>query len=193
MSLTRKLLRELQLTDESIERIIAAHAETVQALKAERDEALASAAAHEQTASERDRFREEAGAFQQEADQLRTELETFRQQVHTERTAQGRADAICELLRRAGANEQALPLLARAVQTTEEDWNGTELRADADVISPVVSQYGAFFSSPVPIPTDRVSPPLDGSALSPDDVRLMSPEEINRNWSQVRSALMQRR
>ena len=35
------------------------------------------------------------------------------------------------------------------------------------------------------------APPLDGSALTREDVRGMSAEEINRNWSQVRSALNQ--
>ena len=35
MSLTRRLLKELELNDETIERIIEAHAETVDALRAE--------------------------------------------------------------------------------------------------------------------------------------------------------------
>ena len=98
--------------------------------------------------------------------------------------------AIREALRSAGANELALPLLAQAVQTTESDWDGTALRETADVLTPVLEQYGAFFSHPIPIPTDPVSPPLDGSALSREDIRIMSAEEINRNWSQVSSALM---
>ncbi len=191
MSLTRRLLRELELNDEAIEQIIAAHAETVDALRSERDEARSAAAALEQTAAERDELREAAATHQQEAQRLQAEFDLYRRQVETERTAEGRANAIREALRSAGANELALPLLAQAVQTAESDWDGTALRENADVLSPVIQQYGAFFSQPIPIPTDRVSPPLDGSALSREDVRVMSAEEINRNWSQVRSALMQ--
>lgn len=190
MTLTRKLLRELELNDETIERILAAHTEAVDALCIERDEARQAAAALEQTTAERDALRETAANHQQEAERLRGEFELFRQQVHAERTAEGRESAIREALRRAGANELALPLLAQAVKTDEADWDGVALREGADVLSPVIRQYGAFFSQPVPIPNDRVSPPLDGSALSREDVRVMSAEEINRNWHQVRSALM---
>ena len=45
MSLTRKLLKEMELTDDAIERIIAAHVDTVDALRQERDAALASSEA----------------------------------------------------------------------------------------------------------------------------------------------------
>lgn len=190
MTLNRKLLRELELNDETIERILAAHTEAVDALCAERDAAQKAAEALGETAAERDALREAAATHQQEAERLRGEFALFREQVHAERTAEGRASAIREALRHAGANELALPLLAQAVKTTEEDWDGVALREGADVLSPVIGQYGAFFSQPVPIPTDRVSPPLDGSALSREDVRAMSPEEINQNWHQVRSALM---
>ena len=40
MSLTRKLLKELELNEDAVERIIAAHVETVDALRQERDAAL---------------------------------------------------------------------------------------------------------------------------------------------------------
>lgn len=191
MTLTRKLLRELELNDEAIEHILAAHTEAVDALCSERDEARQAAAALEQAAAERDALRETAANHQQEAERLRSEFDLYRRQVDEERTAQGRKSAIREALRKAGANELALPLLAQAVSTTEADWDGAELRMGADVISPVVRQYGAFFAQPIPLPTDRCSPPLDGSALTREDVRGMSAEEINRNWSQVRSALNQ--
>ena len=56
MSLTRQLLKDLQLGDEAIEQVIAAHIETVNALKAERDassaELEALRAAADQSAAE---------------------------------------------------------------------------------------------------------------------------------------------
>ena len=41
MSLTRSLLKELQISPDAAERIIAAHAESIDALRQERDAALA--------------------------------------------------------------------------------------------------------------------------------------------------------
>ena len=64
MSLTRKLLKELELNETAIERIIAAHAGTVDALKQERDSAVAHAAQLEASAAEQEELRallEEAG------------------------------------------------------------------------------------------------------------------------------------
>ena len=142
MSLTRKLLRELQLTDDAAERIIAAHVETVDAIRQERDALSAESAGH-----------------QEESARLRSEYDSYRRQVEQERLAQARADAIAQALRHAGANEQAIPLLAATLQTTDEDWEGAALRDAAATLFPVKTRYGAFFAQPVPIPTSRVSPP----------------------------------
>ena len=60
MSLTRKLLKELELTDAAIERIIAAHVDTVDALRQERDEARAAASDRDDLAAQRDALRQEA-------------------------------------------------------------------------------------------------------------------------------------
>lgn len=165
MALTRRLLKDMELNDETIERIIAAHAETVTALQAQ-------AAGHEN-----------------EAQRIQGELDAFRRQVESERTGMLREQALQAALRRAGANEHAVPLLARTLETREDDWDGDRLRDEGAFLSPVRAQYAAFFSQPQPIPTDRIAPPLDGGMLSLEDVRRMSAEEINRNWSQVCSAL----
>lgn len=191
MSLTRKLLRELELSDNAIERIIAAHAESIDALRTERDEARTALAQHEQAVSERDALREEAAAHQADAQRLRTELDAFRQQVSAERTRAVRHSALCQALSRAGANPHAVPLLAQAVTTTDEDWNEDRLLDEEAVLHAVREQYAPFFAKPRQLPTDRITPPLQpGGDLSREDVQRMSAEEINRHWPQVRSALM---
>lgn len=192
MSLTRRLLKELELNDYAIDRIIAAHTETVDALRTERDAAVAAANALEQAASERDALREAAATHQQEAERLRTEYDAYRREVDAARTAVQRQAALHDALARAGANEQAIPLLEKAITTTDDDWDGAALRDEAAVLSPIREQYGAFFTQVQQLPTAPISPPLDGSALTFEDVRCMSAEEINRNWSQVCSALTQR-
>lgn len=191
MSLTRRLLRELELSDSAIERIIAAHAETIDALRTERDEARTALAEHEQVLSERDALREEAAAHQADAERLRTELDTFRQQVSRERTAALRHHTLCQALTRAGANPQAVPLLAQAVTTSDEDWAEDRLLDEDAALRAVREQYAPFFSKTRQLPTDRITPPLQsGGELSREDVQRMSADEINRHWTQVRSALM---
>nr|MBR4280930.1 hypothetical protein [Clostridia bacterium] len=168
MALTRKLLKELELNEVIIERIIAAHAETV------------------------DGLRTESARHEHEAQQLRSEFDAYRLEIHNERTAAQRKESLREALSRAGANEQALDLLSLAVTTTENDWDGPRLKDESLTLHPVKAQYAAFFSQPSPIPTDPVAPPLDTSTLTMEDVRRMSSGEINRNWSAICAALMQR-
>lgn len=168
MSLNREFLAGLALNEPTIQRILEAHQARVDAL-------------------------ESAAASQQQAlDSLRGEYEGYRRETEAEKTRQQRGIVIRDALRRAGANEQAIPLLAMAVNTTDEDWEGAALRDAQAALAPVREQYAAFFSQPVPLPTDTISPPLDGSALTLEDVRRMSPGEINDNWSLICAALAQR-
>ena len=131
-------------------------------------------------------------ARQAETARLQGEFDAFRLQVDQQRTQQARNAVLRDALIRSGANEAAAPLLALAVSTAEEDWDGASLRDAEAVLAPVREQYAGFFSQKVPLSTDRITPPLDGAALTLEDVRRMSPGEINDNWSLVCAALAQR-
>ncbi len=81
----------------------------------------------------------------------------------------------------AGANPQAVDLLLAAAP--KED-------ADDQLLFTLKRRYPAFFSAPVYLPTDPVSPPVSAAPpLTQADVRRMSQEEITRNWSAVCSVL----
>ena len=86
MSLTRRLLKELELNEDAVERIIAAHVETVDALRQERDAALTAGEAQ---------LAETAAA--------REELSACRAQYDRERHAQARRAALAEALREINA------------------------------------------------------------------------------------------
>ena len=166
MSLTRKLLKELELNENAIERIIAAHAETVDALKQERD------------------------AQQGQAATLRTEYAAYRTQVEEERRTAARREALTRALTAQGANPNALPLLLDAIVLPEEAWQEDALRDAAASLQPWRAKYGALFAARSPIPVTRVCPPVHGGgALTSADVKRMSAEDINRHWSAVKTAL----
>lgn len=190
MSLTRKLLKELELNDNAVERIIAAHVETVDALRQERDSALTRATAIESTVQERDELRALAEERLNEAISVRDELNAYRAQVEEERHKASRRSALADALISQGANTQALPLLLDAISLTEEDWEGDTLRSAAEALQPYRAKYSALFSVKSPIPVTKVSPPVNaGGTLTHADVKRMSASDINRNWSAVRTAL----
>lgn len=135
---------------------------------------------------------EAVGVHREAAERIRSEFDAYRQAAEAEHTNQQRQSVIREALVRAGANAQAIDLLAMAVTTAEDDWEGGALRDEAAALAPVRERYAAFFAAPVPLPTETVAPPLEGTTLTLADVRGMSADEINENWSLICAALAQR-
>ena len=190
MSLTRRLLKELELENSAIERIIAAHAETVDALRQERDAALTRANQIEVSQQEREELRTQLASRTQEAADLQADYAAYRAQVEGERRTAARRAALTEALTAQGANPQALPLLLDAIQLPEEAWQEDALPDAAAPLQPWRAKYGALFAAKSPIPVTRVSPPLTGGGLlTPADVKHMSAEDINKHWSAVKTAL----
>ena len=84
----------------------------------------------------------------------------------------------------------ALDLLLLALHPDESAFDGDEITDPDALLTPLKAQYGAFFAQPTRLPTDVVSPPVTAAPpLTKEDVRRMSQEDINRNWSSVCSVL----
>ena len=185
MSLTRKLLKELELTDAAIERVISAHTATVDALKQERETALAEADAS---------ARQALDAARQEAASTMAELTAYRAQVEADRHHKARRTALSEALEKQGANPQAIPLMLDAITLPEEAWQDDTLVDARAALHPFQEKYGPLFARRTPLPVTKVLPPVPVSgALTPADVKRMSADDINRNWSAVRTALQTNR
>lgn len=190
MSLTRKLLKDLELNETAIESIIAAHVDTMDALRQERDSALARATQIEATLEERDELRSLAEQRLQEATAAQEELTAYRTQVEDEKHRRNRRAALSSALADQGANPQAIPLLLDAISLPEEDWAGDALRDAAATLQPWRAKYGALFSAKSALPVTKVHPPVhSGGLLTHADVKRMSAADINRNWNAVRAAL----
>ena len=91
---------------------------------------------------------------------------------------------------------QQLALLITSVDSCcslhpdESAFDGDEITDLDALLTPLKAQYGAFFAQPTRLPTDVVSPPVTAAPpLTKEDVRRMSQEDINRNWSSVCSVL----
>ncbi len=190
MSLTRRLLKEMELDAAHIDRIIAAHTDTVGALKQERDAALARAAGLESALAEQDGLRAQLDAHAQEAAAAKEELSAYRTRTEQAQHAAARRNALADALVCQGANPQALPLLLDAIVLPEDAWQGDVLADVAASLQPWRAKYGALFAAKSPLPVTRVRPPVSsGGGLTPADVKRMSASDINRNWSAVRTAL----
>lgn len=194
MSLTRKLLKELELNDTAIERVIAAHTTTVEALKQERDQARARIDECEAAQQELAELRPQLEEAQANSNIAQAQLVAYRTQVEVEKHHTARRAALSEALEKHGANPATIPLMLDAIPLPADAWDGDALVDPDATLLPFQQKYGALFAKRTAIPVTKVQPPIAGAgSLTPADVMRMSADDINRNWSAVRSALQNNR
>ena len=194
MSLTRKLLKELELNDAAIERVIAAHTTTVEALKQERDQARARIDECETAQQELAELRPQLEEAQANSHIAQAQLVAYRTQVEVEKHHTARRAALSEALEKHGANPSAIPLMLDAIPLPADAWDGDALVDPDATLLPFQQKYAPLFAKRTAIPVTKVQPPIAGAgSLTPADVMRMSAADINRNWSAVRSALQNNR
>lgn len=183
MSLTRSMLKEMALTDSQIEQIILAHAETVDALQAE----IATAQEDRVLAMEQ---LAELTAQQQDAQTIQAAFDRYKEEMQAALSAEEVQRILQDALLQAGANEKAVMLLLREIDASAAQIEGGKLVNADELIGPVRDKYAAFFARPISQPAPTIQPPaaLHGT-LTRQDVARMTAQEINQNWSAVRSAL----
>lgn len=131
MALTRKYLKALGIEEDKIEQIIEEHAETVTALKAERDELKA---ANEKTADIQKEL-DEAKKAAEKAEKLSAELKTktaefdeYKKGVEGKQAQEKRTAAYKELLKEAGVSEKRLDSILKVT-----DLNKIEFEEDGRI------------------------------------------------------------
>lgn len=177
MALTRQLLKDLQLGDEAIEQIIAAHVSTIEALKSERDAATAELEALRATSN-------------QSAAEVQAAFDAYRTQVEKEKQTHKAFEWLRLSMLQAGCNEKALDLLLQSVDQADLEMDNGMLKNGPALVADLRSRYADFFAQPVRMAAPTLQPPISsGGALTRDDLSRMSADDINRNWNAVKSVL----
>lgn len=167
MALTRKLLQSMGLTDEQVSAIIENHSETVEGLKAERDQHKAAAEAAQNAARERDDLRkqvEELQASGGDAAKVRADFDAYRQQVETEKANAVKTAAVRKTLKDSGvAREEFLELLLGKVDLAKVELDGDAVRDAAGLVDPLKTAYAGCFASVSEQGTTPQNPPSGGA------------------------------
>ena len=166
MALTRKLLKSMGIEDEKIDQIIEAHAETVDALKAERDGFKEKAGEADSLAKERDSLRTQVEQLQKDggdAAKVQAEFDAYKKQVETEKANTGKTEAVRKLLKGSGVERDTfLDLLMGRVDLDKVtlDENGAVKDADS-FIKGMKEDYADCFGK-VETANPGASNPLSG-------------------------------
>lgn len=168
MALTRKLLQSMGLTDEQVSAIIENHSETVEGLKAERDQHKAAAEAAQSVARERDELRKQVEALQAsggDAAKVQADFDAYRQQVETEKANAVKTAAVRKTLKDSGvAREEFLELLLGKVDLSKVEMEGEAIKDAAALVDPLKTSYAGCFATMSEQGTREQNPPSGGGA-----------------------------
>lgn len=172
MNLTPHDLEALGLSPEEASAILEAHGAQLEALRTQ-------AAAVAPLQAEQAQLRAELEAARAEAESLRRR--------HADGEARLRRGYLSDALLQAGANQAALPLLEAAVPDASLPEDPAAYPA---LIAPLRERHPGLFGEVVRLGLPPCQPPCSlRGPLTRQDVRRMSPEEINAHWPMVREAL----
>jgi len=138
MALTRRFLSALGIEAEKIDEIINAHAETVDALKAERDDFKEKAEEHDRIKNDLDKANERIAELEKGGDKdstykvkydaIKEEFEAYKNNIEAENTKASKSKAYKELLKEIGISEKRIDTVAKVA-----DFDKIELNKDGSI------------------------------------------------------------
>ena len=156
MALTRKLLRELGLDEEAIGQIIAAHTESTDALKAERDA-----------------FSSQLDAAKAEAERERTAFSSYRAEQEAGRLLSEKRAAYRSLLSRAGIAERYLDSVLRVSDLSSLTLENGKIPGEDEKAEAIRREFSDFImtaeTSGTRVPMPPASAPVNYDAMSDAD------------------------
>lgn len=171
MSITRKMLKGMSLTEEQIDTIIEAHTETVDALKDERDKYKADADKLPALSKELESLKSKNDdGFEQKYNELKAEFESYKseQSAMAERTA--KETAYKAMLKDAGISEKRIASIMRVTNLADikVDKDG-KLKNYENLVDSVKSEWSDFIETKSEKGADTKTPPAGSSGKMTKD------------------------
>lgn len=197
MALTRKLLKGMGLTEEQIDTVIEAHTETTDALKNERDSYKKDAEKLPGVQQELDDLKAagDDGGFQAKYEKEHADFEAYKTEQAKKESRAAKEKAYRDLLKSARISEKRVESVLKVsdLDSIELDENGAIKDADK-LTESIKTEWADFIVTTTTKGAETASPPAStaGKIYTRDDLRKMSPEEINQNWDAVKASLGQK-
>lgn len=163
MSISRKMLKGMNLTDEQIETIIEAHTETVDALKDERDKYKADAEKLPRVEKELAEFKANGGDYEEKYNALKKEFESYKSEQSAIAEKAAKESAYKEMLKNAGISEKRIASIMRVTNLSDIKLDKDGKLKDYDkLVDGVKSEWSDFIETKTEKGADTKNPP-DGS------------------------------
>ena len=170
MSLTRKMLKAMNIEEEKIDQIIDAHSETVDALKADRDAYKEDAAKLAAVQKELDELKAKGDdGYKAKYEAEKAAHDALKADIAAKETKKAKTDAYRELLKGANIDEKRISTILRAEAPTidkiELDADGKIKNAEQYTES-IKSDWADFIVTQSAKGANTATPPAHGGAAS---------------------------
>lgn len=194
MSLTRKLLKGMGLTDEQVDTIIEAHTDTVDGLKADISKYKGDAEKLPTVQKELDDLKAAGdGGFKEKFEKEHSDFENFKKTIQEKETKAAKESAAKAFFESKGITGNSLEIAMRgsSAEIAALDLDGEKIKDSSALDALVNGTFKALVSTTTTKGANIPNPPvtMPNKAYSADDIRKMSPAEINKNWDSIKASL----
>lgn len=196
MALTRRSLKAMGIEDEKIDEIILAHAETVDALKEQRDNYKAQADELTKVQQKLDEANETikangSDAWKVKYDAIKEEYDNYRSDISAKETTRAKQAAYREVLKAAGVSDRRIDSIIKVsdIDSVELDESG-KIKGAEKLTESIKNEWADFIVSTNTKGADTATPPTTSKkSFSREDIDKMTPDEINKNWETIKNSL----
>lgn len=198
MALTRRALKAMGIEEDKIDEIITMHTETVDGLKAD----LAKYKADAETLPDLQRKLEQAqtdletakkDGFKEQYDTVKKEFDDYKAEVVARETKAAKERAVRAYYESKGITGKALEIAIRGSGAEIEalELEGDKIKDPTALEELVNGTFSGLISTTETRGAQTLNPPANSPAkiYTRDDIRKMSPTEINQNFDAIKASL----
>ena len=194
MALTRKSLKAMGLTDEQVDSIIEMHSETVDGLKEQVKNYKEGAEKLPNVQKELDDLKAAGdGGFKEKFEKEHSDFENFKKTIQEKETKAAKESAAKAFFESKGITGNSLEIAMRgsSAEIAALDLDGEKIKDSSALDALVNGTFKALVSTTTTKGANIPNPPVTtpNKAYSADDIRKMSPAEINKNWDSIKASL----
>ena len=194
MALTRKLLKGMGLTDEQVDTIIEAHTDTVDGLKEQVKTYKADAEKLPNVQKELDELKAAGdGGWEEKAKDFEKKYNDLVAENKNKEAKAAKESAAKAFFESKGITGNSLEIAMRgsSAEIAALDLEGEKIKDSSALDALVNGTFKALVSTTTTKGANIPNPPVTtpNKAYSADDIRKMSPAEINKNWDSIKASL----
>lgn len=195
MGLTRNKLVELGVTEEAAQEILKIHLSVVNNMKDEISELKISADKVPTLTKELDRLKSEnltSSEYKGKYELEKKAFDDFKKDIEIKKANSTKEKLYRKLLSENHVKANKIDLIMRTVNLNDLELDGEDkLKNSADLNKSIMNDWQEFIEATEVKGTNTATPPVTAGMphFTRDDIRGMTPAEINKNWEAIKISL----